>query len=275
MKAKMMFVVGLAIFASPLARAETLQYWPDESTHKLYVAYRPMVDVEVFNVAADDNYWDEISIEVKYSNPKMEGYLNELKSRYPGYQTAGVVMERSGDFQLSIPVLGVNQTIAAMPGVSGPYMTWQGFVSKAQSQAVRQALAQPGSVSITANTSVSYQMTKVLEHFELGVEVCQKLASADGTIFGAMHGYASVLDDIEHQPISYPSTAARLERSVLESCLMLPSDVSAGSFADVLDAKVALKPNPSRPYGETRGEAPASATVPLQMDIVVNQGGRS
>src|SRR5581483_5195915 len=174
MKALILSVLGLAIFASPLARAEGLQYWADDSAHKIYFVYRPLADVEVINVAADDDYWDEISIEVMYSNPKMDGYVSDLQSRYPAYQLSRVMMDPKGDFKLTIPSLGVSTTVQAMPGASGPYMTWQGFVSKAQSQAVRQALSQPGGISIEASTSVSYQMTKTLERVELGVDVCQK-----------------------------------------------------------------------------------------------------
>src|SRR4051812_32834202 len=120
MKMKTLFLMmGLAFAAGP-AHAADLQYWADEATHKIYFVTRPQVSVQVSNVAADDDYWDLINVDVGYSNPKMEEYLTRLKARFPGYELNRVLLSSQGDFRVTIPVLLVDENVPAMPGVDGP-----------------------------------------------------------------------------------------------------------------------------------------------------------
>src|SRR3954451_8611110 len=98
-------IVSLFFLVTGVAHAGDLQHWVEESQRKVYFAYRPELRVKVTNVAADDEFWDSLTIEVSYDNPRMSGAIASLQAHYPGYALSRVIMDKEGGFKVAIPAI--------------------------------------------------------------------------------------------------------------------------------------------------------------------------
>jgi hypothetical protein len=267
-------LIALTALASPAVRGDSpgLRHWVNESQKEVFVAPRGLVKVMLNAVEVDDEFWDYLTVELTYDSPRNAELARELADRYPGYRLRGVITDLEGDFQVSIPVAGIEIRRQALPGQSGPFF-WQDFaISKARSPAVRAALARSGSVSVEGSVGHFVPTSEVLERVELGPSACAALGSTGDSVYTALQGYVGLAGAVAKMTFRHESTRDSAMRSVFANCLKRAGEV--GTIRELLGAKIARREDSPGPVGETRREGNLRKVEPLLKDYSVEFVGR-
>lgn len=249
--------------------------WVIEEQKTVYFAPQPKLQVSVQQIAASDEYWDSLDVEMKYQASLTEKQAEALQRKYPGYQIRRVVLGSQGEFQLEIPSAKIHETLSLSQAVDGPYLSWRAFISRAASKTVRAAIQKPGFLSLTGNIKASVPQVKVMERVELGLSVCEELTRKDGRIFDVFKSFAAISQKIDRSSTKYTTTREALKKSVLENCVEIDSVENAQSFRELLSARVIPKKPASRPYGETKLETVADQAFGLKYQLELSSDQQS
>ncbi len=273
MKMNLWCLALLTGFTSPLVLANPnlpgiLAYFPEPAQMKIFVVPKPLLDLRLVSLQADDDDWEELDVNLSWdTNSQIADGLAQLKKSYPGYDVNYPVLSSGSKIHLEIPSIQVRSDLQPSPGANGPWLQYPLVISKKESAVLEAHFSSDSNVAVLSGSVVaSFPMDKVIEHVALPRAYCQKLLVGPSSLYEVIKAFPGVLrtvDDLE----ALPTTKESLKRSVLESCMILPKEVSVSSFGDLLNLKVSPSAGTDDPFGETRGLVMSDTNVSLDYDL--------
>jgi hypothetical protein len=254
--------------AEPEAAASS--HWAKPDQQKVYYSATPKLEVRLAHLGADDDYWDQLDISVRYDGASLEHQAAQLRDRYPGLRVHRAVAEASGEWVIRVPALGKVERIKAVQSQDGPYVNLTYFVPRERSAALRTALknGRAAAVSIEGRLSVTIPDHRVVERVELGPEACSGFTREGRTLYHALRAFATMERELDGRPFKYESTREGLKRSILETCVELPAPREARSFKELLSSEIETGGREAaRPFGETRMVSPAQEAAPFRYEL--------
>jgi hypothetical protein len=242
--------------------------WVDEDRKEVSFVTIASLKIALNAIEVNDDYWDQLSIDIEYEDSMLKSRRAILAGVYPGYSLKRVSATAHGPLRLSIPSAGIDETLVAKPGVEGPYIGYLGYLSKQSSQAFRAALLAntDGAITVSGLVQADFTAGKIFERYELSEDVCDALVPPSATTgFDLLKGLFQAYREVDAAPIRRDSTRASLKRSILESCFEI--EVPKGglqSADDLLSARV-RRTRGRRPVGVTQSSTREAQVFPLPM----------
>lgn len=247
----------------------TVPHWTDTDQKIVFYVPRPALKVSLYPLRADDQYWDQMDVEVSYDGVDLERQLKVLRAAFPGYRLSRPILEKSGDFHLSIPAIGVDENVETLPGSAGPFMHWVRYIPRSQSDNLRRALTTDlgAAVKVMGNVGAEVPAPQVLERVNLDDTTCSGLLEGDGTVASLIRNFSRLRVRIDGMSLKFRSTRESLERSVLEGCFLVRQNATITSFQELMSTELIPKEPAFRPRGETVSSTPVLRVVPLYYDL--------
>ncbi len=242
--------------------------WVRDDLKQVFVAPKPLLKIMLTAIHTEEDYWDRLTIETTYRNPALAEEIDKLQAKYPKYQLSRAVLSSSDQYRLVIPALGVDQSVETMPGSEGPYMTYDVFLSRSKSAALRKALASDANaIQVFGNAIATVPTMKTVERFELGREYCDRLLKGDGTVYSVVKNFTEVSKSLAGLKIQFASTREALQRSLLDRCVDLSEVGVVDSFKKLLGLRVNQRSADVRIVGETRQDVESDQKIELLFDV--------
>jgi hypothetical protein len=253
---------------APSLAATLPDHWINEQEKSIYFAPRPELQTKLTRLEADDDYWDQLEVDLVYSGNAMRAQIQALQAAYPGYKANRIVLSRETDHEITIPSLNLKVLVPTLPGQEGPYFQYTTFVSRSQSKKVETAYKAPDFVQIQGSVRAYVPEIKTVERIEIGSEVCDELVGGESSVFSLMKAYQLVLNRVDALSMKYPGTRDSLKRSVLDSCIELIEGNRIDNFSSLMSLQVTKRSGGRRPFGETRRVVSEPKSIPLTVDVV-------
>jgi hypothetical protein len=241
-------------------------HWKREDLKKIYFAPQPDLKVSLTHLGADDEFWDQLNIDVGYTSKSIVEQIKNLEEKYPGFEINRVVLSKTSNYHLNLPALNVDLDVDTMNGIEGPYFRFVSMVSKANSAKVKAAYQNSLStfVKVTGNLTAQVPVLKVLERLELDDQTCdQVLPKTKAVFYDVLNNLSPIFQKIEESS-KYPVNASTLKKLVVENCVMLPAPAQINSFRELLSVRVAKNNAPKPLVAEHRAQGFEAQSIPLQ-----------
>ena len=250
-----------------------LKTWTDESKKVIYFLSQPSLKVTWMHLGADDDFWDQVSIDFSYAekNPDFNRQVQALKLAHPNDSVSEVIMSGTQDAHLTIPSLSISEDLNSLLSVQGPYFSKTIYVPKNKSILVKSEFEKSTFLSLKGKVIFSAPILKSVETSEMGSETCDTLFSDGTLLFSVFKQFLKISESIDSRSLKYDSTKESLKLSILDSCLELLPDLKVQSFDSLLRTDLQRRKESRRILGETkkmvfsRTEEPFDAVAQKEM----------
>lgn len=265
---RMWMVLSLVQSAAALstviaAEVPVPRHWVNAAKKRVDYVPSATLKVVLAHNGGNDETWDSLSLDLGYGGTAGRSQFEALQAKYPGYEIRRAVLSRRSNYVVSIPSLGIQETIETKAGIEGPYFQYSAFIPKSKSERVRLAVQNDeAAVQVSGELTAQLPVNRVIERKELGEAVCEELVRGGVKVGDVLLKLPHAFARAEGLGARYPSTVMALKRSILNQCLELESNDSIRSFKELLEISVSRKGG-ARLVGETWGEVPEATAVPL------------
>ena len=251
-------------------------FWINGPEKTVVVAANPTLLVNVYKLEVSNEYYARMDVSLNYIGADMVSQIKEITSDYTDYKVQKVVLEKHGLYHLQIDALGVDENVEPKPGVEGPYIEDQVYLSRAKYKAVMDEMkAGHQLVQVSGAVSGTVPMMKVVERKEVDNSICEKLIGDDRTLGSTLSNMASVsrsaLSAIQFQ---YESTRDSIIRDVKENCFEVTPTGRIDSFADILAVHLTAKKLDRKIFGETLQKSYEKQEIPLSFETHQSGGAK-
>lgn len=216
-----------ASFAAPLT-------WKIESEKTIYWAPEAVVEVAYTSPQADDEYWDRIDISVRYDVSGFAPIVERIKEQNPGYQIGRVALNRTGNYLLEIPSLGISEELTTVQSGEGPATDHTIFVRRKDSKKARAAAARIDNfLRVTGKVAVNAPTEVLQERASLPASTCQAFGSGRADLHSLILAYPAI--DAKVQSVAREeSNRASLRAQLLSGCISLDEPRRIDDWKDAL-----------------------------------------
>jgi len=265
-------IIGISILftillTSPCKAATTpMQSWVNEDTKTVYFLPNPILKIRLNHLGADENYWDQLSIDFSYTetNPESNQAAKALEAEYPGYLFQRVLISGVEQPSISIPSLGMHESVEMKEAAEGPYYHQIYYIPKSKSDAVRAAYTDASFIALTGKVKFSIPSKKTVESIDLDSETCDQLTSSGNDLASVVQQYAIFSKQLDRMGIQYKTTKEALAKSVLMNCLDLTAPISIQSFRELLNLRIQTRRGSIKIHGETAKTVMNEVDAPFQ-----------
>lgn len=263
----------IGLMAAQVALASTPKFWVDESEKTVVVAANPTLDVLLFNMNLEGDYYARLDINLQFQSKDIVRQFDAIMKNYPGYREQRVVLRPDGTYRLKIPLLNIDTEVKQTPGSEGPYYLEAKYISKAQYRLLRDAIKNKTPiVEITGSHVGTVPTTKVVERKELDPSVCTRIVGREQSVGGVITNTAMVNQAAAASQFEFDSTRVSLVEDIKANCFELQAPTEVKSIAEVMQIKIKAK-NPGRNLvGETRQKTNSQEEVPLAYELNQREG---
>ena len=269
-----LLALSLASSVGNAAATSKNQFWVDEPEKTVLVAANPTLNVSIYKLEVSDEYYARMDVSLNYVGQDMVTQIKDITNAYTNYKIQKVILEKNGTYHYEIGVLGIAKDVDPKPGVEGPYIEDQIYLSRAKYKAAMTEIkgGRP-LVHITGQVAGTVPMMKVIEHKELDGAVCGKLIGPEGTLSSTLTNMASASRSaLSSIPFQYESTRDALIRDVKENCFDITPVGRVDSFADLLNIRVSARKLDRNLFGETLQKSYDKQDIPLSFDTKQSGG---
>ncbi|MCO5142928.1 MAG: hypothetical protein M9962_07555 [Oligoflexia bacterium] len=237
MKSLFFTIISLVLLSQGVAQATSL--WKSEEEKKIYFVPNPILKISVQEIAADQNNWYLLGIDLSYPYEHTKSQIKRIKNDYPTYEVQKVIFENSTDYFLQIPDLGISDKVKPKPGVDGPYIGLTYFLPKSAGIKLKKGLENIDDfLNLSGSLTANVPTLQILESVEVPKNICRDLFSGneEETVFSIVKNFSLVSKQIESLS-KYEKNQEILKKEILRSCVELDR-MKAQSFSDLLQASV-------------------------------------
>lgn len=235
----------LVILGSVTSLNAFSQEWVDREKKSVAVLPRATVNLVHSHLGADPEFWDQLSIEVLYSEDKMAAQFKEVGVRYPGYEIKMLSPHLLGQYEISVPAINLQKELAPLNSPGGPYASDTVYISKVQSKKLREALNVSGTSAVQVQGLVQTSVPKYtpVESISVSNFICDWVRDAR-PLADSVGRIPSLWKRVEMLGVDQ-DVLSEFRRSVFFDCLDLKIEKRVQSFESILTARVDRKKNTS------------------------------